>query len=49
MEIHIVVYAVQLYQVIYLKNCSNSTHCVMILNSSYKTELYSNGVYNAVF
>jgi len=25
------------------KNCSNHKHCVMILNSSYKTELYSNG------
>jgi len=31
------------------KNCSKNTHCVLILNSSFKTELYSNGFYNAVF
>jgi hypothetical protein len=31
------------------KNCSKNTHCVLILNSSYKTELYSSGFYNAVF
>ena len=31
------------------KNCSKNTHCVLILNISYKTELYSNFFYNAVF
>ena len=31
------------------KNCSKNTHCVWILNSPYKTKLYSNGFYNAVF
>lgn len=41
-------YAVNLYQVIYL-NCSNNTHCLMIVKRSYKTELYASGLYNAVF